>query len=110
MEQGSETSSRGGFRGRGSHGGSGRGRGGSGGRSGSYFATMKYYNYWQLGHPAYSCPEKASSSNLEKRVAYAQEDTSSFKSLEVNRIESEMGENMMFRRVLTRQLVKEESK
>lgn len=107
-EHGGETSSRGGFnRGRGPQGGSNRGRGA--GRSNSYFATMKCYHCNQLGHPAYRCPEKASSSN-EKKVAYAQEDTMSVKTPEISHIESKVGENLMFNRVLIRQPVKEEPK
>ena len=78
--------------------------------SNSYFANMKCYHCGQVGHPAYSCPEKASSSSNEKRVAYAQEDTMSPKSSEVSHIESEVGENLMFNRVLIRQPVKEEPK
>lgn len=63
-----------------------------------------------MGHPSYRFLEKKSSSNNEKRVVYAKEDTSSIKSPEVSHIESEIGENLMFRRVLIRQPVKEEPK
>ena len=106
-EHWSETTTRGGHgRGRGSQGRSNKGRGS--GRSNSYFASIKCYSCGQLGHPTYRCPKKASSSNNEKRIGYAQEDTSSFKSPEINHIELEMGENLMFRRVLVRQPMKEE--
>lgn len=71
---------------------------------------MKCYNYGQLGHPAYRCPDKPTSSNSGKRVAYAHEDSSSSKTPKVDHIESKIGEKLMFNRVLIRQLVKNEPK
>lgn len=69
---------------------------------------MKCYNYGQLGHHACRCPEKSSSSNHDKRVAYAQED--SFKENEVDHIESEKGENLMFIWILIKQPALDEPK
>ena len=65
---------------------------------------MKFYNCGQLGHPTYRFPERPSSSNHNKRVAYVQEDNSNGKKLEVDHIESKMGENLVFRRVLIKKL------
>lgn len=108
-EHNSETTLRGGHsQGRGAQGGPNRSRGT--GRGNSYFATMKCYNCGQLGHLAYICPDKPTSSNSGKRVAYAHEDTSSRKTPEVDHIELEIGENQMFNRVLIRQPVKDEPK
>lgn len=56
---------RGGYhRGRNSNNG-GRGRHNNGGR-GSNFATMKYYNFGNLGHPSYRCLYKTSSLQVER--------------------------------------------
>ena len=100
LEKSSEISTRGSFgRGRGSQGNIGRGAG----RSSSYFATMKCYQCGQLGHPAYTCLDKPSTSSSEKRVAYAQEDGSSSCTNEVSKLELDMGEKLMIRNVLMRQ-------
>lgn len=63
---------------------------------------MKCYNCGQLGHPTYRCPEKPSSSNQDKRMAYVQEDNC-IKESDVDHIESKKAENLMFRRVLIKQ-------
>lgn len=105
-EQSGETSQRGGSsRGRGF---GGRGRL-AGGRGPSYFATMKCYHCQQLGHLAYRCPKKGSSSQGEKKVAYVHEDTSSVKSLDIQ-LDLESGENLMIKRILIREPAKEEPK
>ena len=99
---------RGGYqRGRNSYNG-GRGRHSYGGR-GSHFATMKCYNCGNLGHPAYRCPDKPSSSQGERRNNYVQEDQVSCHNQEVN-LDSEKGENLMFRRILLKEPSKEEPK
>lgn len=72
VEKSNEPSGRGIYgRGRGFQGG-GRGRSSSFSR-GSHFVNMKCYNCGQLGHLAYRCLDKASSSQGEKKIAYAQE-------------------------------------
>ena len=71
---------------------------------------MKYYNCNELGHLAYRCPDKPFSSNSDKRVAYAQEVNSSDQESEVDHIELEKGENLMFRRVLIKQQAPDEPK
>lgn len=76
----------------------GRGRFGSSGRS-SHFSNMKCYNCGHLGHPAYRCFDKASSSQGDKKVSYVQKEISSSTSPEIS-LDSESGENLMFRRVL----------
>jgi len=70
---------------------------------------MKCYSCGQLGHLAYRCLEKPSSSNHEKRVVYVEEDNSSCKENEVDHIESKKGESFMFRRVLVKQLAPNEA-
>lgn len=96
-EQQESGTGKGGFnRGRGSNNGF-RGRSSGQGRGSSYFASMKCYHCNQLGHPAYRCPEKGSSShNSERRVNYLQEETSRNKTSEVA-LESEVGDNLMIR-------------
>ena len=64
---------------------------------------MKCSNYNQLGHPAYRCPEKLSSSNYDKRLAYSQEDNASFNETYVDHIESKKGKILMYRRVQIKQ-------
>ena len=108
IEQSGETSGRGNFtRGRG-FGGGARGRSNNFSR-GSHFANMKCYHCGQLGHPAYRCPEKASSSQGDKKITYVQEECSNNITSEVN-LDSEKGENLMFRRVLIKEPSKEEPK
>ena len=63
---------------------------------------MNFYTCGQLGHPAYRCPDKPNSSSINKRVAYDHEDKGGAKSPEVDHIELEMGENLMFKRVFIR--------
>ena len=79
----------------GNQGGSNRGRGLR--RSNSYFTSMKFYNYGQIGHPKFRFLDKPSHSNHGKSVAYTQEDNSNVKEPEVDHIELEKGENFMFR-------------
>lgn len=70
IEQGTQLGGRGNYnRGRGSSTG-GRGRFSSFGR-GSRFSIMKCYNYGKFCHPSYICPDKASSSQGEKKITYA---------------------------------------
>lgn len=64
---------------------------------------MKFYQCGHLRHPAYRCPDKPSALNSEKRVAYAQEDSGSSCTNEGSKLESEMGENLMIRKVFIRQ-------
>ena len=52
---------------------------------------MKSYNCNKLDHPSYRCPEKPSSSNHDKRVAYVQKDNTSCKETDVDHIEFEKG-------------------
>lgn len=97
VEKSGDSNSKSSYRGRGSS-NSSRGRSSGSGR-GSYFATMKCYNCHQLGHPAYRYAEKSSSSQGgERRVNYTQEDATNMKTLEVS-LDSEVGENLMIRRV-----------
>lgn len=70
---------------------------------------MKFYHYQQLGHPAYRCPEKGSTSKGERKVAYVHDDTSSVKSPDIQ-LDLESGENFMVKRILIREAVKEEPK
>ena len=108
-EQTSENSQRGGLnRGRGSNNGS-RGRNGNNSSRGSHFSNMKSYNCGKLGHPAYRCPKKAStSSHGQEKINYIQEENNS-KAGEVD-LDVEKGENLMLRRVLVKDPVKEEPK
>ena len=64
---------------------------------------MKCYICGQLGHPAYRCPEKPSSSNQSKKVAYVQEDCTRNKETNINHLDFEKGENLMCRRLLIKQ-------
>ncbi len=61
---------------------------------------MKCYTCGQLGHFAYRCLDKTTSSSGDKRVSYAYKDNMSSKVFEVDHIELERGENLMFKRVL----------
>jgi hypothetical protein len=70
---------------------------------------MKCYHCQQLGHPTYRCPEKSSTSQgSTKRVNYVQEESSSSNKHSEVPLESEEGENLMIRRTLIKELVKEE--
>ena len=69
---------------------------------------MKCYNSSHLGHPTYKFPKKPSSSNQDKSMTYVQEDCS--KESDVDHIESKKGENLMFRRVMIKQLAPDEPK
>ena len=70
---------------------------------------MKFYDCGQLGHPTYSWPKKGSTSQVEKRVNYVQQNTRSVKYAEVN-LDLESGENLMFRRILIKEPTKVEPK
>lgn len=70
---------------------------------------MKCYNCHQFGHLAYRCPNKETSSQSKKMVNYVQEDTSTIKSPEIN-LDSESGDNLIIRRFLIKELVREEPK
>src|SRR5271156_1945210 len=70
---------------------------------------MKCYNCGNLGHPAYRCPEKPSTSQGERRNTYVQEDQASCHNQEVN-LDSKKGENLMFHRILLKEPSKEEPK
>lgn len=62
---------------------------------------MKGYNCQKLGHPAYRCLEKPSSSyGGEKRVNYVQEDGGNTRTSTLNHLASEDGESLMIKRVL----------
>lgn len=69
---------------------------------------MKCYNFVQLGHPAYRCPNKQSSSQGEKKIACVQEEDCSRHS-QVS-LDSEKGENLMLRRILIKEPTKDEHK
>ena len=70
---------------------------------------MKCYNCNQIGHLAYRFPEKGSTSQGSvKRVNYVQEESStSNKPFEVP-LESKEEENLMIRRILIKEPIKEE--
>ena len=71
---------------------------------------MKCYNCGQLGHPKYKCPQRASTSqNGERRVAYVQEDNVSMNSPEVQLMTEAQGENLMLRRTLLKESLKEDT-
>ena len=69
---------------------------------------MKCYNCGKLGHLAYICLEKASSSYGEKKINYVQEEDDQ-KVKEVD-LDVEKGENLMMRWVLVKKLEKYELK
>ena len=70
---------------------------------------MKWYNCGVLGHPTYRCFDKPSSSNLGKRITYAQEENYT-KDSKVDHIESKKEEKLMFRRVTIEQPALDEPK
>lgn len=70
---------------------------------------MNCYHYGKLGHLAYRCPEKASSSQSERKVNYVQEDQRKSINQEVS-LDLEKGENFLFRRVFLKEPRKEEPK
>ena len=76
---------------------------------GSHFSNMKCYYYGQLGHPTYRCPEKASSSQGEKKIAYPQEDFNNAKSQEIN-LDTKSGKNLLYKRILIKEPRKLECK
>lgn len=61
---------------------------------------MKCYNCQKLGHPAYRCPEKPSSSHGgERKVNYVQEEGSSIRTPAMH-LAPEDGESLIMRKVL----------
>ena len=62
---------------------------------------MKCFQCGKLGHLAYRCPEKASTSYGEKKITYVQEEDNQ-KIGEVD-LDIEKGENIMLRRVLDKE-------
>ena len=108
-EQQEGSSSRGG-RGRNSN-SNFRGRSGGSSQSGrgNYFANMKCYHCNQMGHPAYRCPEKGVSSQVgDKRANLVHEDTNAVDKHSKIPLNSKEGENLMMRRTLIKEPVKEE--
>ena len=69
---------------------------------------MKCYNFGKLGKISYICPKKASSSYGEKKITYVQEEDNQ-KIGEVD-LDVQKDENLMLRRVLVIDLVKDDPK
>lgn len=69
---------------------------------------MKCYHCGKLGHLAYRCLEKESTSYGEKKITYVKEEDS--QKIGEEDLDIEKGENLMLRRALVKELVKEEPK
>ena len=71
---------------------------------------MKCYSCGRIGNPKFKCPQRASTSqNGERRVTCVQEDNVSMKSPEVQLMTEAKGENLMLRRTLLKESLKEDT-